>query len=271
MENKIPIRFFIFTFLWSWLLWSIVIFIEQGNIQNVSFQSFRIEFALTILGVFGPAIGAILSVLTIEGKSSLKTFVKAFFSLKFGWKIWLSIFIVLGIAGIIAWIIPEYLGEDRVQTYLPSVYIFPLYVLMMVFFGGGQEEIGWRGYISPYLEKRFGLIIGGLILGIIWAVWHIPLWFISSSTQKYTNFFGFMLLTIGYSYFFSWIIKESGNRLLSGIVVHGVANAYAALFPFLIMANNVRQLRSWIYFILIFVIGVIIVIIRTYKSRKTCT
>jgi len=68
MENKIPIRFFIFTFLWSWLFWGIVIILEQGNIQNVPLQSFGIEFALTVLGVFGPAFGAILSIFTIEGK-----------------------------------------------------------------------------------------------------------------------------------------------------------------------------------------------------------
>ena len=62
MENKIPIRFFILTFLWSWVIWGIVIFLEQGNLQNAPLQSFGIEFILTVLGVFGPAIGAILSI-----------------------------------------------------------------------------------------------------------------------------------------------------------------------------------------------------------------
>jgi len=260
MENKIPIRFFGITFLWSWLLWGVAIFIEP-----------RFGFISMVLGGFGPAVGAIISVYTIEGKGSIKKFIKQFLSLKFGWKVWLSIFLVLGISSLIAWIIPEFLGEDRIPTYLPGVYIFPIYILITIFFGGGQEEIGWRGYISPYLEKKFGLIIGGLILGIIWAIWHIPLWFLAASTQKYMIFFGFMLGTIGYSYFYSWIIKESGNRLFSGLVAHGVANAFAALFPFLIMANNIKQTRFWLYQIIILIIGIIIVTIRTYKSRKTCT
>jgi hypothetical protein len=51
-------------------------------------------------------------------------------------------------------------------------------------------------------------------------------------------------------------------------VVHGVANAFVALFPYLIMSEGVTQTRMWLYYILIFVIGIIIVIIRTYKSRK---
>ena len=73
----------------------------------------------------------------------------------------------------------------------------------MVFAGGGQEEIGWRGYIMPRLENRFGLVYGSIILGIIWAVWHIPLWFMRGTNQIYMNFFAFMLGCIRLSFFFS--------------------------------------------------------------------
>jgi len=269
MENRVPIRFFVITFLWSWALLGIIIFIRQGNSQEVMFPSSGIEYVLVFFGALGPAVGAIISIYTIEGKNSFKKFIKSFFSLKFGWKVWLLIFLILGISSITAWIIPEFFGEERLQTYLPSVYIFPIYILMMVFYGGGQEEIGWRGYISPYLEKKFGLITGGLILGIIWALWHLPLFFISGSSQSYMNFFVFMLMCIGYSYLFSWIVKKSDDHLFSGLVVHGVANSFAALFPFIIMVNGAKQIRFFIYSVLMLFIGIIIVIIRTYKKMKT--
>jgi len=249
----------------------IAIIFAQWNPQDNMFNAPGIDFVMMVIAAFGPAVGAIFSVYTIEGKGSLKIFFKPFLSLKFGWKVWLSIFLVLGISSIIAWIIPEFFGEERLPSFLPSVYVFPIYILIVTFFGGGQEEIGWRGYIMPYLEKKFGLILGGLILGIVWAVWHLPMWFLPGSSQIYMNFFGFILLTIGYSYFFSWIIKASGNKLFSGLIAHGVANAYAALFPYLIMLDNVKQSRMWIYYILILIIGIIIVTIRTYKNRKSCT
>jgi len=140
----------------------------------------------------------------------------------------------------------------------------------MIFFGGGQEEIGWRGYIMPYLEKRFGLFIGSLILGIVWAIWHIPMWFVPGSAQIDVPFLGFMIMTIGYSFIFSWIIEESGNRLLSGLVVHGTGNFFVGLFPNII-PNNGWQPRHWIYSALIFLIGIIIVIIRVNRSGKNCT
>jgi len=268
MENKIPFRFFVVTFLWSWVFWGALIIPGMLNlpISNDYFQA--ISLPLMIIGAFGPAVGAIISVYTIGGKSSVKSFLSRFLSLRFGLKTWLAIFFVLGGASIIAWLLPEFFGADRIQTFFPSVFVFPLYIIITIFFGGGQEEIGWRGYISPYLEKKFGLIVGGLILGAIWAIWHLPLWFIAGSSQAYMNFFGFMLKTIGYSYFFSWVIKESGNRLFSGLVAHGVANAFVPLFPWIILADNVKQTRFWIHGIIIIIIGITIVITRTYKNRE---
>ena len=272
MESKIPLRFFIITFLWSWIFWGAAILLSgDSNGLLVELSISGIESILSIIGIFGPVIGAFASIRTINGKGSLKPFVKSFLSLKFGWKVWLAIFLVLGISTFIAWIVPEYFGKERIHTYLPSIFIFPAYLLIMVFFGGGQEEIGWRGYILPFLEKRFGLIIGSLILGIIWAIWHIPLWFMPGSTQVFMNFFAFMLSAIGYSYFFSWVIKASGNRLLSGLFAHGVANAFIPLFPTLILEHNVNQIRLWIYALLIFTIGIFIVAIRTIKNRNNGT
>ena len=270
MGNKIPIRFFVIAFLWSWFfMGTILIFTKIGIISETNAFMSPIGFPLALIGAFGPAMGAFISLRSIKGKGAIKDFIKSFLSLKFGWKVWISIFLFFGLTTLIAWIIPELFGEDRLSSYLPSIYIFPIYLLLMVFFGGGQEEIGWRGYILPFLEKRFGLIIGSLILGIIWAIWHLPLWFIPGTTQTYMNFFVFMSMTIGYSFIFSWVIKASGNRLLSGLFAHGAANAFMPLFPTLILEHNVKQTRFLIYGLLVLTIGIIIVSIRTYKSKNT--
>ena len=268
MKNKIPIRFFIITFLWSWFFIGISIIISHVNSGDFSLMESGIGLLIIVFGACGPGVGAIISIYTIDGKDSLKNFLKSFFSLKFGWKVWIAIFLILGGSCFIAWIIPEFFGESRIQTFLPNVYIFPLYLLLMIFLGGGQEEIGWRGYIMSHLENKFGLIIGGLILGIVWSIWHFPLWLVPGSTQIYMNFFGFVLICIGYSYFFSWIIKASGNRLLSGLIAHGTANAFAPLFPTLILAGNIKQTRFWIYCIIVLAIGIIVVLARTYRNRK---
>jgi membrane protease YdiL (CAAX protease family) len=266
MDHKIPVRFFVVTFAWTWLFFVPLALMGIGIIPLAGEILQKISLPLMVIAAFGPAAGACVSLRSLNGKGAIKIYLRSFLSLRFGWKVWLAIFAVPGISSSAAWLIPELFGETRLPPDMP-VYMFPPYLLLMIFFGGGQEEIGWRGYILPFLEEKFGLITGSLMLGILWAIWHIPLWFIPGTSQSYTPFFGFMLITIGYSYFFSWIREASGRRLFSGPVVHGAGNAFAGLFPFLVTETGANQIRYWIYAILTLIIGILVVVIRTYKRH----
>lgn len=105
-----------------------------------------------------------------------------------------------------------------------------------ILFGGGQEELGWRGYIADPLEARLGAGLGNLTLGVIWAFWHLPLFFIQGASQRFMPFAGFVLLMTGYSSFFAWVRQVSGKRTLAGLMAHGWANAFVPLFPTVVMA-----------------------------------
>jgi hypothetical protein len=75
-------------------------------------------------------------------------------------------------------------------------------------------------------------------------------------------------MVIGASYFLSWIVKASGNRLLSGLVAHGLLNASTSFFPNIIVVDGATQERFWIHSILMFVVGVVVVMLRTYKKSE---
>ncbi len=252
MKKDVPLRFFIITFTWSWLIW---LFLILGGFEKSS-----ITIPVSIIAAFGPAAGAFFSLRTLNGKGAVKQYVKSFLNLKFGWKVWAGIFLVLCTTTAAAWYIPELFGQPRLPMLLPGIYVFPVYWLMMVFLGGGQEEIGWRGYILPLLEKRFGTWTGSTILGLIWAVWHIPLWFIPGTSQTYMHFAGFIMLTLGYSYFYSWVMKASGGRPLAGLIAHGTANALVPVFPVLIMSLNVPQTRYWLWTSLTLLTGILVLL-----------
>jgi len=263
---RFPFRFFIIAFIWSWILWIPLVLASQGIITVSPKILSSITMPVSIVAAFGPLIGALIALHREHGKGSTVKYLRSFFDLRLGWKAYLFPFLILGGCTAIAWLVPEIYGKERLPMLLPSIWLFIPYLLMMIFLGGGQEEFGWRGYALPLLEKQFGLWLANIVLGIIWACWHLPLWFISGTSQTYMNFGGFILLTVGYCFLFSWIRYISGNRPFSGLFVHGVANAFIPFMPTLNMQKDVPQQRFWIWVTLTFFVGVLITIFRKKNS-----
>lgn len=268
-DTKFPYKFFVITFSWSWLIWLPLVLISSGIVTTKKDLLSTLTLPLTFIGVFGPAVGAFYCLRTLSGKGAVFHYLRGLLELNFGWRAWLVPILVFGGSTWIAWVLPELWGEPRMEMLLPSLWVFPPYVLAMVLLGGGQEELGWRGYILDFLERRLGAWMGNFVLGVVWALWHLPLFFISGTGQSYMPFAGFVLLMIGYSYFFAWVRQSSGKRSMAGLVTHGWANAFVPLFPTLVMVEGAKQPRFWIWVCLTFVIGLVTMVIRSRKERFT--
>ena len=269
MNNNVrfPFRFFLITFIWSWIIWTPLI-LASFRIIPVSDKLLSIlTIPVIMIGVYGPLAGALFALHKGKGKGSSKKYLRSFLDFRLGWKVVILPIFIFGGSSFIAWFSPELFGEERLPMLLPSVWLFVPYLLIMILLGGGQEEFGWRGYALPILESKFGIWFANIILGIIHAFWHLPLWFITGSSQSYMNFGGFILLIVGYSFILSWIRKISGNRPFSGLYAHGLANAFFPLMPTLIMQKDLPQPHFWIWVVLTFIIGIIITLIRDKKAK----
>lgn len=268
MNNKVrfPFRFFLTTFIWSWIIWTPLIL---GSLKIIPVSD-KLLSILTIpvimIGVYGPLAGALFALHKEKVKGSSKKYLRSFLDFRLGWKVYILPIFIFGGSSFIAWFLPELFGEKRLPMILPSLWLFVPYLLIMIILGGGQEEFGWRGYALPILESKYGIWLANIILGIIWAIWHIPLWFIIGSSQSYMNFGGFIFLMVGYSFILSWTREISGNRPFSGLYVHGLFNAFIPLMPPLIMQKNVPQPHFWIWVILTLLIGLLITVLRNEKS-----
>ena len=263
---RFPFRFFICTFIWSWIIWAPLILARLGIIPVSDKLLLILTIPVIMIGVYGPLAGALSALRRERGKGSSKNYLRSFLDFRLGWKAYFIPIIVFGGSTFIAWFSPELFGEDRLPMLLPSAWTFIPYLLIMILLGGGQEEFGWRGYALPILESKFGIWLANIILGITHAAWHLPLWFITGTSQTYMNFGGFILLIVGYSFILSWIRKISGNRPFSGLYAHGLANAFIPLMPTLVMQKNMPQPRFWIWVTLTFLIGILITLLRDKKS-----
>ncbi len=261
-----PARFFLVTFIVSWVLWTPLVLVSLKLIPVSDKLLTIIRFPLIMLGAFGPLAGALFALHQEKGKGSSRKYLQSFLDFNIGWKAYIFPIIIFGGSTFIAWFFPELFGEKRSPMLLPSIWVYIPFLLFMIILDGGQEEFGWRGYALPILENKFGILFANLILGIIWAFWHIPLWFITGTSQTYMNFGGFILLLTGYSFIFSWIRNISGNRPFSGLYVHGLANSFISIMPTLTVQKNMPQTRFWIWVTLTFIIGILITVLREKKS-----
>jgi membrane protease YdiL (CAAX protease family) len=262
---RFPYRFFIITFIWSWIIWAPLILASLRIIPVSDKLLSTLTIPVIMLGIFGPLVGALFASHSENGKGSSKKYLRSFLDFRLGWKAYIFPILIFGGSTFIAWSYPEFFGQERLPMLLPSVWTFFPYLIIMILLGGGQEEFGWRGYVLPILESKFGIWFANIILGIIWACWHIPLWFITGTSQTYMNFGGFILLIVGYSFILSWTREISGNKPFSSLYIHGLFNAFIPLMPPLIMQNNVPQPRFWIWVTLTFFIGILTTLFRDKK------
>lgn len=108
---------------------------------------------------------------------------------------------------------------------------FPLVGLSFLS-GPFSEELGWRGFALDPLLKRFGFARSGLLLGAVWGVWHLPLFFMPETWHGQIGFAGFwlfMLLSVGLTYIMSWVYRNNGRSILTAMLLHLSSNFSAQL------------------------------------------
>jgi len=101
------------------------------------------------------------------------------------------------------------------------------------------EEIGWRGYLLPKLLKTKHWITSSLIIGLIWALWHLPLFYIQGRTQVSIPLLWYFIDLMASTIFFTWIFINTRGSVLIATLFHTSINTSTVLLPILpIAAGN---------------------------------
>jgi CAAX protease family protein len=98
---------------------------------------------------------------------------------------------------------------------------------------GGQagEEIGWRGYALPRLAARFGLGGASVLLGLLWAGWHLPLFFVPAADKFYQSFPLYLLQVTALSVAMAWLYANTQGSLLPVMLLHAAVNNTKDIVP----------------------------------------
>ncbi|USN96549.1 MAG: CPBP family intramembrane metalloprotease [Candidatus Nomurabacteria bacterium] len=125
------------------------------------------------------------------------------------------------------------------------------------------EETAWRGFALPRLQKKFTPLNASLILGLLWGLWHIPLFMIADSFQANLPFVGFLISAIATSILTSWVFNNSRGSVLLVAIFHAVTDVSIAYTG--VMSGD--KTLFWL-FVLIQVV-VALSVIRTSAFNKS--
>jgi hypothetical protein len=219
--------FLLLAFGWSWTFWVTRAAAEGGLVRGVP--------VLPRLGAFGPTVAAFVLVTYAEGASGARRLASRAVDLEFP-KRWLVPALCLSPA-IVAASLAVAVATDTTPSFpwAGSPVVLPAAFAFILLLGGPvQEEFGWRGVLLDALQERFSAVGSGVAIGLVWAVWHLPLFYVPSETIYYRNpFLGFAVSITLLSVLMTWVYNNTGASLLPALFFHTSFNWSQVMFPVL--------------------------------------
>jgi uncharacterized protein len=185
---------------------------------------------LSIFFAIGPALAAVIVSQVTQGKIGVQNLLKGLIR----WRVGLVWYIVAVLSPVllltVAQVVTKLLGLT-VTIPVPQVNLSPyvIFSFWVNFLGNTCEEIGWRGFALPRLQKRHNALIATLIVGTLWALWHLPLIFLAGPMSEYPFLWFISIVTDAFMY--TWIYNSTKGSILLGALFHGSLNIFGAFIP----------------------------------------
>jgi membrane protease YdiL (CAAX protease family) len=211
----------------TWLFWIPVALTRQD------YQGSPVLLVLVFLGVCGPGIAGILLTyreLGLEGGRDFWRRIFDFRRISFKW--YALILLLYPVLHLIAIAINAWLGGNPPQfAFIKEALTIPAgipLVVILYLLQAGLEELGWRGYMLDRLQAIWKPLNASLVLGVVHAFWHLPLFFVVGTNQsRYLsgfNFSLFIVFVLAGSIYSTWCYNDNHRSTLAVILLHTVAN-----------------------------------------------
>ncbi len=161
-----------------------------------------------------------------------------------------------------------------VQVFNKWQLILPTFAFLVIQAGLG-EELGWRGFALPHLVKKVRPLTAALLIGVVWALWHLALYFFPGTEQAdLTKSLGFGMtfplystFVVAFSVVLSWLTLRSRNSLVPAILMHGMVNVCGWYFNY----NDTRAYGGatmLIAFTVLWVVAAVLVCVLSPVFRR---
>jgi membrane protease YdiL (CAAX protease family) len=219
-----PLMYFVLALAVTWVLWWLAVLDARGLIS--------VPIPAQPLGAFGPLVAAVIVTAQESGRAGLRSLLGRILQWRVA-PIWYGVAILGPILLYLAALALEVLLGGQPPSLGSLVGVLPIVGIItvyMVFFVALGEEVGWRGYALPALQARYGALVSSAILGVLWCLWHLPLFFNPDLHYSDLPFLLQLAFQIPAAILFTWVFNSTGGSVLLAILMHAVLNASSRLW-----------------------------------------
>ena len=249
-DKKVIVNFTALTFCIAYLVSGVLIVLGQFGYRVYSWVDTLPQFCANLpfaVYILSPAIASYLVLKQSRQITGLREWLQTVFYAKSSGYPYLLV-----IAGIVLFFSLHAAFSGRAEMALPFYAFFlslPGNLLI-----GGMEEAGWSYILQPGLDKRFGYVLSSILSGVIWILWHVPLFFLPGTRHAagLIPFGMFAVQCMALRFFFGAVRRVSGKSgVFMCVLFHTMFNAASSVFsamtatwPGTIAANTAMVLVS---------------------------
>jgi membrane protease YdiL (CAAX protease family) len=192
------------------------------------------SFVFALLALFGPTLAAVLVTGFSEGRTGVGKLLRRVVlwqvgTVRYAVAVCLPLVVAVGALGVQSLVA----GTPFAASTGTPIGLMAVLAILMV-----GEEIGWRGFALPHLQERYNGLTASLILGALWAGWHLANGTIPGLQAYWTGFPAFLIFVVAQTILFTWLSNHSHGSVLLAWIFHAAINVTNALF---FVGDQVRQ------------------------------
>jgi membrane protease YdiL (CAAX protease family) len=222
------LKFFGLTFAATWLLWAAARVVSTGgDSEGGAAAGAAVIF---FIGVAAPGLVAVALTYRDEGAASAAALLGRALNGRVDFRWYVFALGLMPATKLLVALLHRLLTGEWPVFGETRWYVMAAAILISTWVQAG-EEVGWRGYALPRLAGRFGLAPASLLIGAIWAAWHLPLFFVPGGDTFGQSFPVYLLQVTALSTAMAWLYWRTQGSLLLVMVLHASVNNTKDIVP----------------------------------------
>ena len=179
-----------------------------------------------------PAVAALLAAALTGGRGALRDLGARLVRWRVGWRWYLVVVLGPAAFSVAVALLYALMGGSFAAATPPALrgetplVILPLFLVVLFVTDGVGEELAWRGFALPRLLASYNALVASLTLGVLWALWHLPLVWTEVAPLYQQPVWLLLLDTTAKSILFTWVFLHTRGSVLVAALLHATTNLF---------------------------------------------